>query len=133
MATTQAASLVEKAVGHGDSATIEQDVTNPARDRQKYGDPSGEKMKALVWMGKGSVKVGLYIRFKAFLPLYGRALTYFLTIVETPKPKLIQDRDAILKVTGSTVCGSDLHLLHGQPVMFFSLESTLTVMLRYHL
>lgn len=59
MATSQAASLVEKAVGHGDNATIEQDVTNPAKDRQKYGDPSGEKMKALVWTGKGSVKVGI--------------------------------------------------------------------------
>lgn len=30
-----------------------------------------------------------------------------------PKPKVIEDRDVILKVTGSTVCGSDLHLLHG--------------------
>lgn len=30
-----------------------------------------------------------------------------------PKPKIIEDRDVILKVTGSTVCGSDLHLLHG--------------------
>ena len=35
-------------------------------------------------------------------------------IVETPKPALIEDRDVILKVTGSTVCGSDLHLLHGE-------------------
>lgn len=30
-----------------------------------------------------------------------------------PKPKIVEDRDVILKVTGSTVCGSDLHLLHG--------------------
>lgn len=58
MATSQGASLAEKALGHGDNATTEQDVTNPARDRQKYGDPSGEKMKALVWLGKNSVKVG---------------------------------------------------------------------------
>lgn len=36
-----------------------------------------------------------------------------VVIVETPKPALIEDRDVILKVTGSTVCGSDLHLLHG--------------------
>lgn len=54
----QAANLLEKAVGHGDNATIVQDVTNPARDREKYGDPSGEKMKALVWMGKNDVQVG---------------------------------------------------------------------------
>ena len=33
--------------------------------------------------------------------------------VETPKPKVIEDRDVILKVTGSTICGSDLHLYHG--------------------
>jgi threonine dehydrogenase-like Zn-dependent dehydrogenase len=28
----------------------------------------------------------------------------------------VEDRDVILKVTGSTVCGSDLHLLHGTVV-----------------
>ena len=32
---------------------------------------------------------------------------------EVPKPRVVEDRDVILKVTGSTVCGSDLHLLHG--------------------
>lgn len=36
-----------------------------------------------------------------------------LVVVDTPKPKIIEDRDVILKVTGTTVCGSDLHLLHG--------------------
>jgi len=29
------------------------------------------------------------------------------------KPKILEDGDAILKVTGTTVCGSDLHLLSG--------------------
>jgi threonine dehydrogenase-like Zn-dependent dehydrogenase len=33
-----------------------------------------------------------------------------------PKPKVIEDTDVILKITGSTVCGSDLHLLHGTVV-----------------
>jgi threonine dehydrogenase-like Zn-dependent dehydrogenase len=33
--------------------------------------------------------------------------------VDVPKPRVVEDRDVILKVTGSTVCGSDLHLLHG--------------------
>ena len=33
--------------------------------------------------------------------------------VETPKPRIIEPRDVILKVTGTTICGSDLHLLHG--------------------
>ena len=90
MAVSQAANYVEKAVGHDDNAITEQNVSNPERDRQKYGDPSGEMMKALCWMGKNSVEVR-----------------------EVPKPRIIEDRDVILKVTGSTICGSDLHLLHG--------------------
>lgn len=59
MAMTQAANLVEKALGHMDNASTEQNVSNPARDRAKYADPSGETMKALVWNGKNSVKVGM--------------------------------------------------------------------------
>lgn len=30
-----------------------------------------------------------------------------------PKPAILEPRDVILKVTGSTICGSDLHLYHG--------------------
>ncbi|PVH82146.1 GroES-like protein [Cadophora sp. DSE1049] len=93
MALSQAAALVEKAVGHSNNATTAQDITNPGRDRAKYADPSGETMKALVWNGKNSVK-----------------------IEEVPKPRVVEDRDVILKITGSTVCGSDLHLLHGSVV-----------------
>lgn len=59
MAMSQGANLVEKAMGHGDNAVTEQNLTNPARDREKYGDPSGEKMKALVWMGKNTVELGM--------------------------------------------------------------------------
>lgn len=47
-------------------------------------------MKALTWQGKNTLK-----------------------LVEVPKPVLVDPRDAILKVTGTTVCGSDLHMLHG--------------------
>lgn len=54
---SQATYHVEKALGHGDNAAIEQDVSNPARDRKKYADPSGEIMKALAWMGKNDVKL----------------------------------------------------------------------------
>jgi hypothetical protein len=92
MALSQAAWKAEQAIGHGDNAITEQDVTNPALNREKYGD-SSDKMVALAWMGKNSVQM-----------------------VEAPKPKVIEDRDVILKVTGSTVCGSDLHLLHGSVV-----------------
>ena len=90
MAMSQAAALVEKVVGHTGDATTEQNLTNPNKDPGKYADPSGEKMKALVWNGKNDVKV-----------------------IETFKPAKIEDTDVIVKVTGSTVCGSDLHLLHG--------------------
>ncbi|KAH9220263.1 chaperonin 10-like protein [Leptodontidium sp. 2 PMI_412] len=93
MALSQAAATVEKAIGHDTNATTAQDITNPGRDRAKYADPSGETMKALVWNGKNSVK-----------------------IENVPKPRVVEDRDVILKITGSTVCGSDLHLLHGSVV-----------------
>lgn len=86
MATVQAAYGVEKIIGHGDNNIIEQDVSSYKGDK---GD-ANETMKALVWQGKQKVE-----------------------IVEVPKPKLLEDRDVILKVTGTTVCGSDLHLLHG--------------------
>ncbi|CZS88593.1 S-(hydroxymethyl)glutathione dehydrogenase [Rhynchosporium agropyri] len=93
MALSQAAALLEKAVGHGSNAVTAQDITNPGRDRAKYADPSGEMMQALVWNGKNSVKME-----------------------QVPKPRVVEDRDVILKITGSTVCGSDLHLLHGSVV-----------------
>lgn len=93
MALSQAAFKAEQALGHGDNATTAQDVTNPALDREKYGDPSGEKMQALIWNGKNKVEM-----------------------MECPKPKVLESRDVILKITGSTVCGSDLHLLHGTVV-----------------
>ncbi len=57
MALSQAAALVEKVIGHDNNATTAQDITNPGRDRSKYADPSGETMKALVWMGKNSVQI----------------------------------------------------------------------------
>ena len=37
-------------------------------------------------------------------------------IGEVPKPRLVESRDVLVKVTGSTICGSDLHLLHGSIV-----------------
>jgi hypothetical protein len=89
---SQAAMQAEKAIGHGDNATTAQDVTNPGNNPD-WADKSGEKMKARAWMGKNDVQM-----------------------VEVPKPAIIEPRDVIVKVTGSTVCGSDLHLLHGTVV-----------------
>lgn len=52
-------------------------------------------MKALCWFGKDDVRV------------------------ETvPDPKIINQTDAVIKVTSTAICGSDLHLLNGyQPTM----------------
>lgn len=88
---SQAALKVEQAIGHDTNATTVQDITNPAFS--KDAGSSTETMKALAWMGKNKVEV-----------------------IEAPKPKIMRDRDVILKVTGCTVCGSDLHLLHGTVV-----------------
>ncbi|KAI8817669.1 chaperonin 10-like protein [Fimicolochytrium jonesii] len=63
---------------------------NPSNNPDLLADPSGEKMKALIWHAKNDVRVG-----------------------EALKPKLVDDHDIILRITGSTVCGSDMHLLHG--------------------
>ncbi|TDC31186.1 zinc-dependent alcohol dehydrogenase [Micromonospora sp. KC213] len=47
-------------------------------------------MKATAWMGKDSVKV-----------------------VDVPDPRLMNARDAIVKISSTAICGSDLHLYHG--------------------
>jgi threonine dehydrogenase-like Zn-dependent dehydrogenase len=47
-------------------------------------------MKAVCWWGKGDVRV-----------------------VDVPDPKILNPRDAIVKVTLTAICGSDLHLYDG--------------------
>jgi threonine dehydrogenase-like Zn-dependent dehydrogenase len=47
-------------------------------------------MKALCWHGKNDVRVDT-----------------------VPDPKIINDRDAIIRVTATAICGSDLHLYNG--------------------
>ncbi len=47
-------------------------------------------MKALCWHGKGDIRCD-----------------------SVPDPKLLDDRDAIIKVTSAAICGSDLHLYGG--------------------
>ncbi|KAK4096963.1 GroES-like protein [Parathielavia hyrcaniae] len=88
MATSQAAYAAEQAIGH-QKQEIMQDVSNYEGG---LGD-SNETMKALVWQGKMKVEV-----------------------VDVQKPRILENRDVILRVTGTTVCGSDLHLLHGTVV-----------------
>lgn len=85
MALSQAASTVEGIIGHDDSTVTTQDASTYS------GQGTSETMKALCWMGKNSVQV-----------------------LDVARPKILEPTDVILKVTGSTVCGSDLHLLHGE-------------------
>ena len=47
-------------------------------------------MKANCWYGKRDVQV-----------------------VDVPDPKILNSRDAIVKVTSTAICGSDLHLYNG--------------------
>jgi threonine dehydrogenase-like Zn-dependent dehydrogenase len=47
-------------------------------------------MRATCWAGRNSVKVE-----------------------DVPEPKLLNDRDAIVRVTSTAICGSDLHLVDG--------------------
>ncbi len=47
-------------------------------------------MRALTWNGKGDVRVE-----------------------SVPDPKILNDRDAIIKITTTAICGSDLHLFDG--------------------
>ncbi|MFI6243019.1 zinc-dependent alcohol dehydrogenase [Micromonospora sp. NPDC050795] len=47
-------------------------------------------MKATAWMGTDSVKV-----------------------IDVPDPKIMNSRDAIVRISTTAICGSDLHLYHG--------------------
>lgn len=49
--------------------------------------PEGGVMKALAWFGNEDVR-----------------------LIEAPIPDVVDEEDIILKVTGTTICGSDLHL-----------------------
>ena len=45
------------------------------------------------------------------------ALTYIecgkFELLEKPKPEILDDRDAIVRVTLASICSSDLHIKHG--------------------
>ncbi|KAJ5191508.1 Alcohol dehydrogenase superfamily zinc-type [Penicillium cinerascens] len=87
MAFTQAANLVEKAVGHGGNASITTDISNY---NNEHGMETGDLIQATVWDGKNQVK-----------------------LVQMRMPRVVDPGDVIVKITGSTICGSDLHLYHG--------------------
>jgi hypothetical protein len=62
MATTRAANVVEKAIGHRDNAETQQDVSHPARGATE----EGETMKVLVWKGKKNVQIGTPVAHLCF-------------------------------------------------------------------
>jgi threonine dehydrogenase-like Zn-dependent dehydrogenase len=47
-----------------------------------------------------------------------RALAWFgaedVRMVDAPIPDISEDKDVVIKVTGTTICGSDLHLYHSE-------------------
>jgi Threonine dehydrogenase and related Zn-dependent dehydrogenases len=53
-------------------------------------DPGERPMKANCWMGKKRLEV-----------------------LEVPDPKILNSRDAIVRITSTAICGSDLHLYNG--------------------
>ena len=46
-----------------------------------------------------------------------KALTYVsrnkVRVTDVPEPQILNDGDAIVKVTSTAICGSDLHLIDG--------------------
>lgn len=63
MAENFGGKVIEKVLGHGDqNRATHTDISNPDRDGGAYADESGEKMKALAWMGKNDVRVSTYPR-----------------------------------------------------------------------
>jgi hypothetical protein len=57
MATSQAANVAEAAVGHSGTASVTTDVSNYGK--KEYGEETGAKIKATIWNGKNSVKLGV--------------------------------------------------------------------------
>jgi hypothetical protein len=60
MAVSQVANIVEKVIGHDDSAIITTDVSNY---NNEYGMETGPLIKATTWQGKNKVSVGTLILF----------------------------------------------------------------------
>ena len=81
MAVNAASNAAQKAMGDVPTTT-----TNKHTDlSQEEANESGETMLALTWQGKGNVQMK-----------------------QMPKPKIMEETDALIKVTGSKVCGSEL-------------------------
>ena len=69
---------------------IETKNTDPVFDKTSKGKEADKKMKALVYHGPGK---------KSW--------------EEKPKPTIIEPSDALIKISKTTICGTDLHILKG--------------------
>lgn len=65
----------------------------PTTVHPEFQTQPNKTMKALAWFGPQDVR-----------------------IIDAPVPDITEPDDVILKVTGTTICGSDLHLYHGEIV-----------------
>lgn len=83
-----ATNLIENLMRKDDAhAEVVFDIAIPANSPARFVDPSGEKMRALIWQGKYGVRMS-----------------------DSLKPRLINNQDVIVKLTGSNICCTDLHL-----------------------
>jgi threonine dehydrogenase-like Zn-dependent dehydrogenase len=73
------------------------------------GRPEGGTMKALAWFAANDVR-----------------------LIDAPIPDVIEDQDVVLKVTGTTICGSDLHLCElSTPVPHYQADKPRQTMEKY--
>lgn len=102
MTTTRAAKVLDEEIGtHAAGNTSS--ISNPAKAPAAAADDSGEMMKATCWKGKNDVS--------SLLPLSlggGCNLRSQIQVLQVPKPKIMDPEDVIIKITGTTVCGSDM-------------------------
>ena len=82
--------MADKAMQALGVSTKAEEASNCTTTKYKV-DPSGKTMYAVHWMGNSSVEVRH----------------------DAPKPAVTDDKDAIVRMTSSAICGSDLHLFLG--------------------
>jgi threonine dehydrogenase-like Zn-dependent dehydrogenase len=64
-------------------------------------------------MAKNDVRVGTSASYSSIAILKPREFIRSRSKVTTPKPAPVGPHDVLVKTTGSTVCGGDVHLTHG--------------------
>ena len=66
------------------------DPSKKGSDKRKQGTKNMRTMKAMVYRGVGKI-----------------------VLEEVPLPEILEPTDAIVRVTSSAICGSDLHIYRG--------------------